>query len=106
VVLQYKALSGLVDEYEEVPQLTPSQFRGMIKHWVGLNGKPGTDGTTTAAKVGSGYPAMITTTADGETSDIRWVEAGVEYMIRGPSLSKAECIRLASALASSAPATG
>lgn len=45
-----------------------------------------------------GYPAMITTTASGSTSDIRWIQAGIEYMIRGPSLTKSDCIRFANAL--------
>jgi hypothetical protein len=38
---------------------------------------------------------MITTSADGGTSDIRWIENGVEYLIRGPSLSKTNCVHLA-----------
>jgi hypothetical protein len=94
-VLQYKTQRGLVDEYEETPQLSLRQFQAVIKYWVGLNGKPGTQGSTTAVKLTDGSPALITTSADGGTSDIRWIEAGVEYKIRGPSLSKKDCITLA-----------
>lgn len=95
VVLQYNTQWGLVDEYEETPQLSLRQFRAVIRYWVGLNGKPGTAGSTTAVKLADGSPALITTSADGATSDIRWIEAGVEYKVRGPSLTKKVCVTLA-----------
>jgi hypothetical protein len=98
MVLQYHTSAGLVDEYEEAPQLNRSEFRAMVKHWVGLNGKPGTEGSSAAAQLKGGYPATITTTASGSTSDIRWIQTGIEYMIRGPSLTKTDCIRFANAL--------
>lgn len=98
VVLQYRTSAGLVDEYEEAPELSLPEFHTMIKHWVGLNGKPGTEGTSTAVRLASGYPALITTSPGGGTSDIRWIEGGVEYKVRGPSLTKKECIRLANLL--------
>jgi len=94
-VLQYNTQWGLVDEYEEIPQLSLRQFRAVISYWVGLNGKTGTEGSTAAVKLVDGSPALMTTSADGGTSDIRWIEAGVEYKIRGPSLTRTECITLA-----------
>jgi hypothetical protein len=95
VVLQYNTQWGLVDEYEETSQLSPQQFQAVISYWVGLNGQPGTEGSTTAVTLADGSPALITTSADGSTSDIRWIEAGVEYQIRGPSLTSQECATLA-----------
>jgi hypothetical protein len=95
VVLQYHTQWGLVDEYEEMPQLSPRQFRAAIRYWVGLNGKAGTSGTTTSVKLADGSAALMTTSADGGISDIRWIEAGVEYKIRGPALTQKECLTLA-----------
>jgi len=95
VVLQYRTRWGLVDEYEETPQVSPQQFRAVIKYWVGLNGAPGTEGTIKSVRLADGSAALMTTSADGGTSDIRWIEAGVEYKIRGPFLSQKQCVALA-----------
>jgi hypothetical protein len=100
IVLQYMTPQGLVNEYEELPQLTQSQFNHMISYWVALNGKPGTEGTSTAVTLDGKYAGLVTTNASGSTSDIRWVEAGVEYKIRGPSLTERYCVLMADRLAS------
>ena len=100
VVLQYREPFGLVDIWEETPQITSRQFRHLITQWVALNGNPGTSGTSTSVHVRGRYPALITTTADGRRSDIQWIQAGVEYLIRGPTLTRQDCHRLASQLAS------
>lgn len=100
VVLQYWTSSGLVDVYEEVPQVTADEFRKVIASWVGLNGQPGTSGSAAAVAVRGRYRALITTAADRSRSDIRWIEAGVQYTISGPSLTKRACIRFANELAS------
>ena len=99
IVLQYRTSSGLVDVYEELPQVGPREFRKVIASWVGLNGQPGTSGTATAVMVRGRYPGLMTTTAGANRSDIRWIEAGVEYSIRGPSLTKHACLRFADELA-------
>jgi len=104
-VLQYMTPQGLLNEYEELPQLSNSQFQHMVKYWVALNGKPGTEGTATAVTIDGRYAALVTTSADGGTSDIRWIEAGVEYKIRGPSLTQAYCVELAGRLASAVTPT-
>ena len=100
VVLQYREPFGLVDIWEETPQITARQFRRVITQWVALTGDPGTSGTGTSVHVRGRYPALITTTADGRPSDIEWIQAGVEYLIRGPTLTRRDCVRLASQLAS------
>jgi hypothetical protein len=100
IVLQYRTSLGLVDVYQETPQVSLREFRKFIASWVGLNGQPGTSGTATAVMVRSRYPALMTTTADGGRSDIRWIEAGVEYSIGGPSLTKRACLQFANELAS------
>jgi hypothetical protein len=100
VVLQYHEPFGLVDIWEETPQISSRQFRHLITQWVGLDGNPGTSGTSTSVRVRGRYPALITTTADGRRSDIEWIQSGVEYLIRGPRLAKKDCDRLASQLAS------
>ncbi len=88
VVLQYREPFGLVDIWEETPQITSRQFRHLITQWVALNGNPGSSGTSTSARVRGRYPALITTTADGRRSGIEWIQAGVEYVIGGPTLTK------------------
>ena len=100
VVLQYRTSAGLVDVYEEKPQVSAGEFRKVIASWVALNGEPGTTGTASAVMVGGKYPGLMTTAADASRSDIRWIQAGVEYTISGPSLTKRACIDLASELAS------
>lgn len=100
VVLQYRTSSGLVDVYEETPQVSLSEFRKVIASWVVLNGQAGTSGTSTAVMLRGRYPALMTTTGDGSRSDIRWIEAGVEYLISGPSLTRQDCLHFASELAS------
>lgn len=100
IVLQYRTSFGLVDVYEETPQVSPGEFRKVIASWVGLNGQPGTSGTATAVMLRGRHPALMTTTADGSRSDIRWIEAGVEYSIRGRTLTKHACIHFANELAS------
>ncbi len=99
IVLQYRTSSGLVNVYEETPQVSVSGFRKVIASWVGLNGQPGTSGTSAAVMVRGKYPALVTTASDGRRSDIRWIEAGVEYLITGPSLTKRACIHFANELA-------
>ena len=100
VVLQYRTSSGLVDVYEETLQVSLSEFRKVIASWVALNGQAGTSGTSTAVMLRGKYAALMTTTADGRRSDIRWIQAGVEYTIRGPSLAKQDCLHFANELAS------
>jgi hypothetical protein len=99
IVLQYRTSAGLVDVYEETPQVSARAFRKVITSWVGLNGRPGTSGTASAVMVRGKYPGLMTTAADRSRSDIRWIQAGVEYTVRGPSLTKRGCIRLANELA-------
>jgi hypothetical protein len=84
VVLQYRESFGLVDIWEETPQITSRQFRHLITQWVALNGNPGTSGTSTSVHVRGRYPALLTATADGRRSDIQWIQAGVQNLIRGP----------------------
>lgn len=100
VVLQYRTRGGLVDVYEETPQVSASEFRKVIADWVGLNGQPGSSGTARAFMVQGKYPDLMTTAADRRRSDIRWIQAGVEYTITGPSLTGLACTHLAAALAS------
>lgn len=97
VVLQYQEPVGLVDIYEETAQISASSFQAVINHWVGLNGKEGTRGTTTDVRVHSKYPAMVTTTGSGRSA-ITWIEDRVQYTITGPSLRKADCVKLANQL--------
>jgi hypothetical protein len=99
IVLQYRTSSGLVNVYEETPQVSAGEFRKVIASWVATNGQPGTSGSSTAVMVRGKYPALVTTASDGSRSDIRWIEAGVEYLITGPSLSKLACIHFADELA-------
>lgn len=100
VILQYRTSFGLVDVYEETPQVTARQFRRVIAQWVALNGNSGTSGATAGVSLHHRYPALLSTTQDGRRSEIEWIEAGVEFVILGPSLSKQDCIRLAGLLAS------
>lgn len=100
IVLQYRTSAGLVDVYEEMPQVSAGEFRKVIASWIALNGEPGTTGTASAVMVRGKYPGLMTTAADASRSDIQWIQAGVEYTIRGPSLTKRACIDLASELAS------
>jgi len=86
--------------YEETPQVSASEFRKVIASWVGLNGQPGTSGTSADVMVRGKYPALVTTASDGSRSDIRWIEAGIEYLITGPSLAKRAGIHFANELAS------
>lgn len=100
IVLQYRTSAGLVDVYEETPQVSAGEFKNVIASWVALNGEPGTSGKASAVMVRGKYPGLITTAADGSRSDIRWIQAGVEYLISGPSLTERACVHLASELAS------
>jgi hypothetical protein len=103
VVLQYQtASSGLIDVYEEATTLSATDFQGVIDSWVAVNGQPGTEGSVTAVTLSDGVPALITTTSDGARSDIRWIQGGVEYTIRGPSLAQKDCTIFANALAGAA----
>jgi hypothetical protein len=99
VVLQYRTTSGLVDVYEETAQLTPAQFRRLIQWWVSRNGKPCTVGTASSAMLDHKYPAFISTSSDKRRSAIMWSEAGVQYSIQGPAITKQICIRLGNELA-------
>src|SRR6266851_1574346 len=83
IVMQYRTSAGKV-----------------IANWVATNGQPGTSGSSTAVMVRGKYPALVTTASDGSRSDIRWIEAGIEYLITGPSLTKRACIHFADELAS------
>lgn len=100
VVLQYRTSYGLVDEYEYLPEISMRGFRAFIKHWVALNGKKSTEGTMTDVRLTGGYHAALTTAANNRTSDIQWIEPGVEYMIIGPSLTRRDCVTLANLQAS------
>jgi hypothetical protein len=103
VVVQYQnSSSGLINVYEETTSMSSTDFQNMIDSWVAVNGKPETEGSSTAVTLNNKLPALITTTADGSNSDIRWIQGGVEYTIRGPSLTQQACITFANALTAAA----
>jgi len=100
VVVQYQATSsGLIDVYEEATTMSAKDFQGVIDSWVAQNGQPGMEGSVTAVTLSNSLPALITTSSDGARSDIRWIQGGVQYTIRGPSLAQNDCTTFANALA-------
>jgi len=103
VVVQYQnSSSGLINVYEEATTMSSSEFQNVINSWVALNGNPGTEGSATAVTLSDKLPALITTSPDGSNSDIRWIQGGVEYTIRGPSLTQQACTTFANALTAAA----
>jgi hypothetical protein len=103
VVVQYQnSSSGLINVYEETTSMSSTDFQNMIDSWVAVNGKPETEGSLTAVTLNNKLPALITTTADGSNSDIRWIQGGVEYTIDGPSVTQQACVTFANALTAAA----
>lgn len=98
VVVQYRLKPGLVDIFEERAGISLKDFRHVIAWWVKRNGKRGTTGTVKRVILTGNVPALVTVAADGATSSIEWIEGGLKFDIRGPSLSVRDCIRFANQL--------
>ncbi len=86
---------GLVDVYEELPDVPPAEYDAANQRLLAYNGLPSTHGSSRIVSIRGGCQALMTVSEDGSRADIRWLEGGVEYYVRGPSLSTAVAIQVA-----------
>lgn len=86
---------GRVTVKEHFPDIPPEQYNAENRSALDLNGQPNVSGTFEIVRIRGGKDALITTSADGSTSSIFWLEGQIEIIIRGPTLDRAACIALA-----------
>lgn len=86
---------GLMYVEEATPQLTAAQWDESNRALVASIGDPGVHGSAKIVTIRNGIQALITTSADGTQSDIRWLEKGYEMTVRGQTLSAADCVAIA-----------
>jgi hypothetical protein len=90
---------GPVDVVEEPMDVSQAEYDSENKTLLAENGSPLAHGSVELATVRGDTRALITTSEDGRTSDIFWMEhPGMEISITGPSLHASDCIRIANGL--------
>src|SRR5262249_53665447 len=62
-------------------QETQAEWASTIQQSLNANGAPGTSGTGSAFDLAAGVRALGTTSEDGSTSDIRWLDHGIQTLI-------------------------
>lgn len=89
---------GRVVVEEDVPSVLGEAYDTANEEVVATAAHPGVSGSAEMTIVRSGHKALVTTAEDRSRSTIVWLEDGVEIIVRGPSLSSADCIAIAEAL--------
>jgi hypothetical protein len=87
---------GRVDVVEEPMQVSRAEYDRENRGLLAQNGSPLTHGSVALPTVRGGKQALITTSEDGRTSYIFWMEhRGMEISIIGPSLNRSDCVQIA-----------
>ncbi|MDP9225716.1 MAG: hypothetical protein M3P18_18120 [Actinomycetota bacterium] len=90
---------GPVDVVEEPMRVSRAEYDSENKTLLAENGSPLTHGSIALATVRGDKRALITTSEDGRTSDIFWMEhPGMEISIVGPFLDASDCAHIANGL--------
>jgi hypothetical protein len=90
---------GPVDVVEEPMQVSRAEYDRENRGLLAQNGSPLTHGSVALPTVRGDKQALITTSEDGRTSDIFWMEhRGMEISILGPHLNRSDCVRIANGL--------
>jgi hypothetical protein len=91
---------GRVVVQESQPDTSLADWKAANKFAVSMNGQPNVYGTAEIASVRSGLEAQITTDASGKPSIIDWRDDGgaLLVIIKGPTLSRDDCIGIANGL--------
>ena len=62
---------------------------------VANNNQPNVSGSAEIVTIRKSISALVTTSADGTISDIRWAENGVVFLIEGPQLTRENAMAIA-----------
>lgn len=108
VVVQYQTSHGLVDVIETSPGQSTATIRSEYKEYASTAApSPGvtveSSGTALLVKVAGRYWGGMTIGPHGDAVTLVWHEGNTGYLVEGPELGKAFCLKLAAELAAAKP---
>lgn len=86
---------GRVAVIQHFPDVPAGEYDAANENFLQYNGGPETHGTFEIVIIRDGRKALITTSEDGSTSSIFWLEGDTELMVRGPLLQRNDVIEIA-----------
>jgi hypothetical protein len=90
---------GRVTVVEDLQHVSPQEYDSENKALLAENGNPNTHGSVEIIDVRDGQQALITTSEEGNLSQIFWLERdNLEISILGPSLNSEDCQKLANTI--------
>jgi hypothetical protein len=89
---------GRVVIKEHFPDVPASEYAAINRGMLELNGQAHVHGTFEIVTIRESREALITTSEDGSTSSIFWLEGPIELIIRGPELDRSEVLKLAESI--------
>ena len=92
---------GQVDVTEGPSQFDASSWSAYLSASVQSNSDPDTYGTAAIVTVQTQFSGLQTVSGDGSQSTVDWLEprSGIEFVVRGPTLTAAQSIAIAEGLA-------
>lgn len=85
---------GRVVVTEHIPDVPPEQYDEANQSLVALNGEPNVHGSAEIVSIRGGKNALVTTSEDGSESTIFWLEGGVEFVVKGPSIDRENILQV------------
>jgi hypothetical protein len=89
---------GRVNVVEHIPQVPLDRYDTQNQEVVELAASPDVGGSAEIVVIRRSKKALATTAEDESRSSIFWLEGNIEIVVRGPSLTKEQCIQIAEAL--------
>lgn len=85
---------GLVVVTEHRPELPPDEYDAANRSLLELNGRPDVYGSFEIVRIRNGADALLTSSEDGGQSTIFWLEDGIEFIVKGPSVGRGNILQL------------
>ncbi|MEO8292072.1 MAG: hypothetical protein ABI635_02940 [Actinomycetota bacterium] len=89
---------GLVVVKQHLPDVPIADYDKANQELMEMNGLPTVHGSFDLVAIREGQEALVTTSEDGTTSSIFWLEKNIEIVVRGPDLDKTDVLKIAEGL--------
>jgi hypothetical protein len=86
---------GRVVVIEEILRTSPREYQDAVDALVANDGSPSQSGRAEKVSIRGGNTALLTTNAEGTRSSIRWIEGNRIIIVRGPQLTRQQCLTIA-----------
>jgi hypothetical protein len=85
---------GRVVVTEHLPEVPAEEYDAAHQALLELNGGPDTHGTFEIIEIRGGANALVTSSQDGSESTIFWLEDGIEFIVKGPDIGRANVLQV------------